>query len=131
MPEIAKLMNTEVVTVEKGTPVIEAIKKLVKNNFTGLPVVDNQNHVIGIISEKDMLALAINNNHELCNSIDINLKVDDFMTSPAVTIDANESITAICSCFMKNNKAIETVGLLKKSRFFLFYDQASSNHFLI
>ena len=102
MPEITKLMNTEVVTVEKGTPVLDAIKKLVKNNFTGLPVVNNQNHVIGIISEKDMLALAINNNHELCNSIDINLKVDDFMTSPAVTIDANESITAICSCFMKN-----------------------------
>ena len=102
MPEITKLMNTDVVTVEKGTPVTEAIKKLVRNNFTGLPVVDSQNQVIGIISEKDILALAVNQNEEPNYLIDNNLMVEDFMTTPAVTIDANESLTALCSCLMKN-----------------------------
>ncbi len=102
MPEITKLMNTDVVTVEKGTPVIEAIRKLVKHNFTGLPVVDNQNHVIGIISEKDVLALAVKISEGSYYSIDDELLVEDFMTSQVVTIDANESLVAICSCLIKN-----------------------------
>ena len=102
MPEIAELMNTDVVTVEKGTPVIEAIRKLVKHNFTGLPVVDSQNHVIGIISEKDMLALAVKINEGSYYSIDNELMVEEFMTNRVVTIDANESLAALCSCLMKN-----------------------------
>ena len=102
MTDITKWMNTDVVTVEKGTPVREALDKLVKYNVTGLPVVDDQNHVIGIISEIDILALAISVNEKLYHSTDNQLLAEDFMTSPAVTIDANESLAALCSCLMKN-----------------------------
>ena len=102
MEHVSDIMKTNVVTVEKGTPVIEAIKKLVDNNFTGLPVVDSRNQVTGIISEKDVLALAIRVHEQSYESNPVALMVEDFMTPSVMTIEATESIPTLCSALMKN-----------------------------
>ena len=102
MSSIASVMKIDVVTVEKGTAVIEAVGKLVKHNFTGLPVVDRENRVVGILSEKDVLALAVSmdENPEVAGHKD--LKVEDFMTKDVVCVEANDSFAALCNCLMKN-----------------------------
>lgn len=102
MSSIASVMKTEVVTVEKGTAVIEAIGKLVKHNFTGLPVVDRENRVVGILSEKDVLALAISMDENPEEAGHKELKVEDFMTKDVVCVEATDSFTALCNCLMKN-----------------------------
>lgn len=99
---INDIMISDVVTVEKGTSVTEAIEKLVKSNITGLPVVNNNDEVIGIISEKDVLALAIQIQEGTCPSQGEGMLVEDFMTKDVVTIEATESMTALCSCLIKN-----------------------------
>ncbi len=101
MKWINDIMISDVVTVEKGTSVIDAVEKLVKSNVTGLPVVNNDSKVIGIISEKDVLALAIQIQEEECPPQE-DMLVEDFMTKDVVTIEATESLTALCSCLMKN-----------------------------
>ena len=95
-------MKTHVVTAEKGTPIMEAIQILIKHNFTGLPVVDSKNQVIGIISEKDVLSLAIRVKESSQTTKREDMRVEDFMTKEVVTIEATESLTALCSCLMKN-----------------------------
>jgi len=102
MTQVADIMKQEVVTVEKGANVMDAIRKLVKYNFTGLPVVDDKDRVIGIVSEKDVLALAIRVNEKKYVSDETHLRVEDFMTKEVVTVEATESLTALCSCLMKN-----------------------------
>ncbi len=102
MKWINDIMISDVVTVEKGTSVTEAIEKLVKSNITGLPVVNTDNEVIGIISEKDVLALAIRIQEKTYNTEEEGMLVEDFMTKDVVTIEATESMTALCSCLMKN-----------------------------
>ncbi len=102
MPSIVSLMSINVVTAEKGTPVMKAISKLVEHNFTGLPVVDRENRVVGILSEKDVLALAVSISENPENSAHTELKVEDFMTKDVVCIEANESFTALCICLVKN-----------------------------
>ena len=102
MVKIGDIMKSQVVTVEKGTPVMEAVQILVENNFTGLPVVDTKDRVIGIISEKDVLSLAIRVQEQSYSPEQEELRVEDFMTKKAVTIEATESLTALCSCLMKN-----------------------------
>ena len=102
MPEIKDIMKTDVISVEKNTPVMEAIHKLVTHNFTGLPVVDKENHVVGILSEKDVLALAIRIHEKSYESNEKGMAVEDFMTKDAVSIDVNESLTAVFTCLMKN-----------------------------
>lgn len=49
------IMTKEVVTASKDTPVVEAINKLLKNRITGMPVVDAEGNLVGIVSEADLI----------------------------------------------------------------------------
>jgi CBS domain-containing protein len=49
------LMTKNVIAVRPETPLVEAANILLKNRFNGLPVVDNQNKVLGIITEYDLI----------------------------------------------------------------------------
>ena len=102
MTKISDIMKIHVVTIERGAPVMEAIRILVKHDFTGLPVVDAKNQVIGVVSEKDVLSLAIRAQERSYSSGQEDIRVEDFMTKDVVTIEATESLTALCSCLMKN-----------------------------
>ena len=102
MTEISNIMETNVVTVDRDTPILEAIETLVRRNFTGLPVVDKKNHVIGIVTEKDVLALALSIRYKTYDSNTISAKVEDFMTTDVVTVDVNEPFKQICTNLMKH-----------------------------
>lgn len=49
------VMTTPVVTISPDTPVAEAVRVLVQHVFTALPVVDAQQHVLGMVHEIDLL----------------------------------------------------------------------------
>jgi len=102
MTEISDIMETNVVAVDRGTPILDAIETLVKRNFTGLPVVDKKNHVVGIISEKDVLALALSIHNKTYDSAATTAKVEDFMTTDVITVDVNESLKQLCTSLMKH-----------------------------
>lgn len=48
-------MTREPITVKAETPLREAIKILAEKGISGLPVVDDAGHLIGIISETDLM----------------------------------------------------------------------------
>src|SRR5205085_12504003 len=49
------VMTTNVITVSPDTPVQEIAKILSERSISGLPVVDAQNRLVGIVSEGDLL----------------------------------------------------------------------------
>lgn len=49
------VMTTDVITVKRNTPVPEVARILATNNISGVPVVDENNCVVGIVSEADLL----------------------------------------------------------------------------
>jgi CBS domain-containing protein len=49
------VMRTSFETVTPETPLIEAVRLLLKTNQRGLPVLDEDGHLMGIISEGDLL----------------------------------------------------------------------------
>ena len=49
------IMTTDVKVVKKDTEITEVAKMLIQEKIGGLPVVDDENRVIGIISETDIL----------------------------------------------------------------------------
>lgn len=55
MPSIESVMIKDVITVHADTPLAEVIGLLLHHNITGVPVVDDDKHLVGIISEKDTL----------------------------------------------------------------------------
>jgi CBS domain-containing protein len=51
----AEVMRTSFATVKPGTPVIQAAQLLLETDQRGLPVVDDNGELVGIISEGDLL----------------------------------------------------------------------------
>ncbi len=90
------IMTTNVISVSKQTGIYEAIRTMVENNITGLPVVNDDMSLAGVISEKDVLSL-------LCNIKDKPGKVEDFMTKTPVCFNEDDSLIDIAECFIKND----------------------------
>ena len=72
------------------------------NNITGLPVVDDEGVLVGIVTEKDILVL-------LCNRLeDTGMdravgKVGEFMTRHVVCFQPEDSLSDIAECLSTNN----------------------------
>jgi len=85
------IMTTDVVYTKKDAPVLEAMKLLIDHEITGVPVVDNDMNLMGILTEKDVLELFYAPEHGKGKS------VEEFMTQPAVHFDEDESLEDICN----------------------------------
>src|SRR6516225_9123874 len=51
----AEIMTKEVVTVRPNTTVAEIADLLLDHKISGVPVIDDNRHVVGIVSEEDLL----------------------------------------------------------------------------
>ncbi|HET9122053.1 MAG TPA: CBS domain-containing protein [Acidiferrobacteraceae bacterium] len=67
---VRDIMSTNVKTVQPGSRVREVALAMCLHRISGMPVIDEQRHIVGIVSEKDIL-------------LAVYPKVDDFMQSPA------------------------------------------------
>ena len=54
---LAAIMKTDVFTVAPDTPVVAAMELFADKGISGAPVVDDQRHVVGFISDGDIMAL--------------------------------------------------------------------------
>lgn len=54
----AHIMTHNVVSVQPDTTVVEAAQLMLQHGISGLPVVDRNNHVVGIVTEGDLLRRA-------------------------------------------------------------------------
>jgi CBS domain-containing protein len=90
------IMNTNVVSVKQDTPIFEAVKLLVERNISGLPVVEDDMNLVGILSEKDVVDLFYESEKAQ------NKTVNDYMTDPAVHFDENSALVNICNFLSKN-----------------------------
>jgi CBS domain-containing protein len=96
MLEAKDIMTKEIICIKKDVPIVEAIKLMSKNNITGLPVIEDDMTLVGILSEQDVLRLF--HTHE--NEKDRNVK--DFMTQPAIHFEEEELLLDVCYCLRDN-----------------------------
>lgn len=50
-----EIMSTDVLTVKRDATIEEIARVLTDNNISGVPVVNDNNQIIGIVTEKDLL----------------------------------------------------------------------------
>ena len=55
MTTVSEIMTRDVITVSPDTPVAEAAKLLLEKRVNGLPVVDEDNVLVGIICQSDII----------------------------------------------------------------------------
>ena len=88
MVKAKAIMTTSVVAVTKDTDIYQAIRTMVANDVTGLPVVAEDQTLVGVVTEKDVLSL-------LYNIADHPGTVEDFMTRDVVAFDHDDDLLDI------------------------------------
>ena len=53
--KIREIMTRDVITVAPQTPIREAASLMVDHSVSGLPVVDEQGKLVGVLSEGDLI----------------------------------------------------------------------------
>ncbi len=97
MLETKDAMTKQVICIGKDTPIFEAIRLMADNNVTGIPVVEDDKTLIGILSEQDVLRLFHTFDEERDRT------VSNFMTAPAIHFEEDERLLDVCYCLRDNS----------------------------
>jgi CBS domain-containing membrane protein len=101
---VKDVMTTAVITIKRDADIHEAARLLSEKKISGMPVVDNDNRVIGVVSEADILILAGMKKEHTFRDVLRNVlgepvpartggnRVQDVMSFPALTISPDEDI---------------------------------------
>lgn len=89
-------MATNLVTFKRDTEVLTAIHQLLKHRISGAPVVDEDGGLIGMLSEKDCLKVAVLAGAE---GVSAGL-VGDYMSKVPATVDADEPLLDVANRFI-------------------------------
>ena len=113
--KIKDVMSKAPVTVKQGTSLTKAANLLIQNNVSGLPVVDVNDKLIGVVTEADFLStINIKGNKALQNLFKtiirrgrkrkrMGSKVDDIMTKNPLTAKEDDSLQRAIELMDRNH----------------------------
>lgn len=96
MAKAKEVMNPCVIAVSKDEDIYEAIRMMVLNSITGLPVVNTDQTIAGIITEKDVLTLLYDNRDKPGT-------VQDYMTTHVVCFDREADLDEVVESLRTNS----------------------------
>lgn len=95
---VREYMSRDLVKFSPDMDVLEAARILVERRISGAPVVDQVGNLVGVLSEKDCLQVALRAGyHELWGGC-----VHEYMHKEVVTIDAETSIVDAAKQFSES-----------------------------
>lgn len=92
-------MATYLVKFTPEMDVLDVVNSLLQYRVSGAPVVDEQNHIVGVISERDCLKAVLSAAYH----DDLGATVGELMTTDVETVDADMSIVQVAELFLKSN----------------------------
>lgn len=98
LPRVSDYMDTVVHTVSPDLEIRAAVRFLLEQHVTGAPVVDGDNRVVGVLSEKDCLRL-------LAEGTDGDVPdgtVADYMTTEVITVPPKMNIYFVAGMFLRD-----------------------------
>ena len=123
------IMTKEIVTVYPDTEIVQAAKLMLDKHISGLPVVDREGHLKGIICQSDLMAqqrkiplpsffilldgaISLTSPQQIENEVRkmSAVKVSEAMTPDPMTVDPETGLEDIATLMVKHN--IHTVPVL-------------------
>ena len=108
MLPLKSIMTIGVITVKADTPIYEALYLLAKNKISGIPVVDDEEQVVGVLTEKDVLRILVD------KKLDVKSMVDDYMSHDVICFTEEDSAIDVCKFFIRSN--IRRVPIVKDNK---------------
>lgn len=112
---VANIMRDEVITVHPETPVAQLVTLLLERGVRSLPVVDSERHLVGIITDGDLLKradlssrlglqanLSTEQLHQQLGALrQSNVTAADIMTHPIITVRAGDKVRSVAAKMVK------------------------------
>ena len=90
------IMTRGVICARPEMPIYDAVRLLANRRITGMPVVDDELNLVGVLSEKDVLRMLYDTEDS------IEQQVSDYMNFDAVSLDINDTLIDLCDCMTEN-----------------------------
>lgn len=124
------IMSREVISVHSDTPLLDVAKVLAEHNFDGVPVVDDNNRLVGIVTEYDLinktsavhlptLQVVLRNLPQFKTEEThfqeeiLSLKVSDIMNKEPLTLDPNVPYDEVIKLF-KDHHRVNPIPVIDK-----------------
>jgi CBS domain-containing protein len=88
---VADVMTMDPITIHVDAPIEEAAALMTGYRITGLPVVDERERLVGVVSQSDLLAIEPLMRAAVRGKPD-GLRVGEVMSSPALTVPMSASL---------------------------------------
>lgn len=89
-------MTANLVTFPPDMDVLVAIQELLEHRISGAPVVDSHGNMVGMLSEKDCLKVALNAAYNEY----MGGQISEFMSNTVVTVDADSNVLDVAKRFV-------------------------------
>ena len=124
------IMTTDVIVANKNDIIANVANLLIKEKIGGLPVVDEENKVVGIISETDIMKKESHvDSPRMLNFIFLDdmkkfedemraiaaYKVEDLMSKDIITVNENDTFDYVANVMI--NKSINRVPVVDENNF--------------
>ena len=101
IPTVARdIMVTRLVTLRPDMDVFDAIDRLLKNQISGAPVVDDAGQFIGVFSERCSISLLLAANYEGAPTN----RIEPFMERDCVTVSPETDLLTIAERFLNSDQ---------------------------
>ena len=101
--KISQVMNDEVIFIFKESTLSQAVDLMIKRRINGLPVVDANHRVTGIVTENDIIRKTDFFNPEQDRSDILHQKVSEVMTTNPITLTPDSDIEQAHAIFAATN----------------------------
>jgi CBS domain-containing protein len=92
--QVKRAMTTNVITIDPDATVDDACAMLLRHHISGLPVVDSDRRLVGIISERDLLELFSD------SSCETHL-ISKYMQRKVLTVTEDDHLTDVVDLFVR------------------------------
>lgn len=94
--KVKDYMSASLITFAPDLDVMQAVSGLIKNRIAGAPVVDRHGNLVGMLSERDCMRVALETTY-YAGQVGV---VEDYMAKDVVTIEAETSILDLAQAFV-------------------------------
>ena len=124
--QVEDVMTTDVATVSPTTPIVDIVHVILDRRLSGLPVIDDRDRVVGVVSEADLMLIEeyrdskpptlFESGHRRAERAKASgTMARDLMTSPAITTPIETSVFEAARVMHKNGvKRLPVVNMTGK-----------------
>lgn len=91
-------MVTSIITVTPDTEIMRAVYLLVRHDISGMPVIDADGHLTGILTERNCIDVALQAGY----FDESGGRVEDYMSRPVETVSPDDSLMDVADRFRQS-----------------------------